>query len=129
MSAQKRIFKRIVRTKENAESESISRVLSRAVIHLDVELLRHSSNLPADSASNVIVRLFGLAPNGVFHANFVTKIAVSFYLAFSPLPVHKPSAVYFLRHFPSPHSVRQLTGVLLCGARTFLSKFNLAATA
>ena len=30
------------------------------------------------------------------------------------------SAVCFLWHFPSPHDARPLTGILLCGARTFL---------
>jgi hypothetical protein len=29
-------------------------------------------------------------------------------------------AVYSLWHFPSPRGVRSLTGILLCGARTFL---------
>ena len=31
------------------------------------------------------------------------------------------SAVCFLLHFPSPHGARSLTGILLYGARTFLS--------
>ena len=34
----------------------------------------------------------------------------------------RPSAVYFLFHFPAPHGVRPLAGILLCGARTFLCK-------
>ena len=33
----------------------------------------------------------------------------------------RPSAVYFLLHFPSPRGARLLAGILLCGARTFLS--------
>ncbi len=33
---------------------------------------------------------------------------------------HRPSADCSLWHFPSPHGVRSLTGILLCGARTFL---------
>ena len=33
----------------------------------------------------------------------------------------RTSAVCFLLHFPSPHGARSLTGILLCGARTFLS--------
>ena len=33
----------------------------------------------------------------------------------------RPSAVYSLLHFPSPHGARSLTGILLCEARTFLS--------
>ena len=32
----------------------------------------------------------------------------------------RPSAVCSLCHFPSPRGVRQLTGILPCGARTFL---------
>ena len=32
----------------------------------------------------------------------------------------RPSADYSLWHFPSPRGVRSLTGILLCGARTFL---------
>lgn len=48
----------------------------------------------------------------------------------SPLPVPdfatlagggiESSAVCFLWHCSSPHGVRSLTGILLCGARTFL---------
>ena len=103
-----------------------------------------SSNLPADDASNVIACLFGLAPDGVYPATDVAISAVSSYLAISTLPDPfqtdswlapllylkdfaalasgevRPSAVYFLWHFPSPHGVRPLTGILLCGARTFL---------
>ena len=35
-------------------------------------------------------------------------------------PLRKPSAVYSLLHFPSPHGARALPGTLPCGARTFL---------
>lgn len=34
--------------------------------------------------------------------------------------LRRPLAVYSLLHFPSPHDVRPLAGILLCGARTFL---------
>lgn len=35
--------------------------------------------------------------------------------------LHRNSTPFrFLWHFPSPHGVRPLTGILLCGARTFL---------
>jgi hypothetical protein len=44
-------------------------------------------------------RLFGLAPSGVYHANFVTKTAVRSYRTFSPLPALQ-QAVYSLWHFP-----------------------------
>jgi hypothetical protein len=81
-----------------------------------------SSNLPADDASNAIVSLFDLAPNGVYRATPVTGSAVRSYRTGSPLPdlFAQPSAVYFLWHCSSPHGVRPLTGILLCGARTFL---------
>src|SRR5574340_48216 len=67
--------------------------------------------------------LFGLAPDGVYPAADVATGAVSSYLAISTLPdpLARLSAVYFLWHFPSPHGVRSLTGILLYGARTFLS--------
>jgi hypothetical protein len=68
-----------------------------------------------------MVSLFGLAPDGVYPATDVATSAVSSYLAISPLPVYRNKlAVYFLWHFPSPHGVRPLAGILLCGARTFL---------
>ncbi len=43
------------------------------------------------------VFLLGLAPDGVYHASFVTKKAVRSYRTFSPLPL---KAVCFLWHFP-----------------------------
>ena len=68
-----------------------------------------------------MVSLFGLAPDGVYPAADVATSAVSSYLAISTLPFPEGTwAVYFLWHFPSPHGVRSLTGILLCGARTFL---------
>ena len=78
-----------------------------------------------------MVSLFGLAPDGVYPATDVAISAVSSYLAISTLPdpLARPSAVYFLWHFPSPHGVRPLAGILLCGARTFLSALADAATA
>ena len=47
---------------------AVSRVLSRAIIHLDVVSPRRSSDLPGDGADHTIVPLFGLAPGGVCHA-------------------------------------------------------------
>ena len=46
-----------------------------------------SSNLPADDASNAIVSLFDLAPNGVYRAVRVTTSAVGSYPAVSPSPL------------------------------------------
>ena len=39
------------------------------VIHLGVQLLTHSSNLPADSASHAIASLFGLATDGGYRVS------------------------------------------------------------
>jgi len=39
------------------------------VIHLGVQLLARSSNLPADSASHAIVSLFGLATDGGYRVS------------------------------------------------------------
>jgi hypothetical protein len=70
--------------------------------------------------------LFGLAPSGVYHATPVSGGPVRSYRTFSPLPVPPkgPSAVRFLRHFPSPAETdsRALPGTLLYGARTFLHR-------
>ena len=98
-----------------------------------------SSNLPADDASHAKVSLFDLAPNGVYPATPVAGCAVRSYRTVSSLPDPninlladvsiRPSAVYFLWHCSSPHGVRPLTGILLYGARTFLSALTDAATA
>ena len=49
-------------------SWSISRVLSRTIIHLGYMSPYTSSNLPGYSAGHTIVSLFGLAPDGVCRA-------------------------------------------------------------
>jgi len=53
-------------------SQPISRVLSWTIIHLDNTSPHISSNLPRSRASNTMWRttasLFGLAPDGVYHA-------------------------------------------------------------
>jgi len=63
--------------------------------------------------------LFGLAPNGVSLATFVTKSAVRSYRTISPL-LFQRTAVYFLLHFPLAFATQTLSGVLPYGARTFL---------
>ncbi|GEM_PF-6030123 len=67
-------------------SESISRVLSWTTIPLGRPLRAGSSNLPAHAAGHSLVRLFGLAPDGVSPATPVTGSAVRSYRTFSPLP-------------------------------------------
>ncbi len=65
--------------------------------------------------------LLGFAPDGACHANIVTNTAVGSYPTVSPLPVfpEKPSAVYFLLHFPSITCLVS-RGALPYVARTFL---------
>jgi len=46
------------------------------------------------------VRVFGLAPGGVYRARRVAAPAVRFYRTISTLP-RQAAAVYFLLHFPS----------------------------
>ena len=47
---------------------AVSRVLSRAIIHLGGMSPCRSCDLPGDSADHACVPLFGLAPDGVYHA-------------------------------------------------------------
>jgi hypothetical protein len=56
------------------------------VIPLGARLPVHSSNLPGSDASHVIAPLFGLAPDGVYHAVRVATSAVRSYRTISPLP-------------------------------------------
>ena len=77
-----------------------------------------SSNLP-ETRRAAVSFLFGLASNGVYTATFVTKSAVSSYLAFSPLPDEAGGS--FLLHWPGSHLHRTLSGILPCEARTFLT--------
>lgn len=67
-------------------SSPISRVLSRAIIHLELALLPISSVLPEIATGRRIDFLFELASKGVFPAVFVAKNAVRSYRTISPLP-------------------------------------------
>ena len=102
-------------------SWSISRVLSRTIIHL-VDFSQNPSLQPTRrlSASRTLLSrtfLFGLASNGVYLASSVAKAAVRSYRTISPLPF---LAVSFLWHFPSTHVAQALPGIALYEARTFL---------
>jgi len=134
-------------------SQPISRVLSRTVIPLGVELPRRSSDLPEGSASHavalyaVLLRMGFTLPRMLpcarcaltapfHHCRAYTvqirkgdsqHMAATFRLlrckTVSPCGDTircTRSAVCFLWHFPSSHDARSLTGILLCGARTFL---------
>ena len=65
---------------------AISRVLSRAIIHLGLASPQASSDLPGSCAGHANTPLFGLAPGGVYHATRVTTRAVRSYRTLSPLP-------------------------------------------
>jgi len=54
--------------RKESGSRPISRVLSWAIIHLDLPSPAASSNLPESAAGHGIAFLFGLAPGGVYHA-------------------------------------------------------------
>ncbi len=65
--------------------------------------------------------LFGLAPDGVYPAtNCYQSRGALLPHHFTLTCARGPSAVYFLRHFPSARAAQVLPGVLPCGARTFL---------
>ncbi len=89
-------------------SRPISRVLSRATIHLGRASPRASSDLP------------GSLPN-------VATGAVRSYRTVSPLPSQhccRAWAVCSLLHFPWARAPQGLPGTLLCGARTFLREIR-----
>jgi hypothetical protein len=70
------------------------------IIYLGCRLPDTSCNLPESVDEPPLnAFLFGLAPDGVYHAFHVTMEAVSSYLAVSPLP-RQAEAVFFLWHFP-----------------------------
>ena len=79
---------------EKDGSRPVSRVLSKATIHLERASPRDSSNLPESSAGHTIGFLFGLAPGGVYPAVRVTTNAVRSYRTFSPLPTGGPVGRY-----------------------------------
>jgi hypothetical protein len=122
-------------------SRPISRVLSRTVIHLGLELPQGSSHQPASSdgpsSSAKSLRasacLFGVAPGGVCRAGACRHVRGGL------LPHHftlacdqsrpsgrrlEPSAVCFLLHCPSPRGAWALPSTLPYGARTFLRGFR-----
>ena len=68
-------------------SRPVSRVLSRAIIHLRESSPTHCSDLPGSTfGTDVAASLFGLAPDGVYPASTVTSAAVRSYRTISPLP-------------------------------------------
>lgn len=115
-----RVGDRISRSHGEQRSPPVSRVLLRrarsramTVIPLGPSLPPGSSRLPADSASSVVVRLFGVAPDGGCRVSPATREGSdsSLWPCSSPLPT--PRGIDWCG--------RALPGIPLCGARTFLS--------
>ena len=109
--------------REPSASRPISRVLSRAIIHLGHSSPGASSGLPEPSADHALGLLFGLAPGGVCLAADVAAergalLPHPFTLAAGTVRV--PEAVCSLLHFPWARAPQALPGALSFGARTFL---------
>ena len=82
-----------MKKRKGKESWPISRVLSRAIIHLGRTSPYASSNLPGSPCGPHVqpklhAPLFGLAPSGVCRAVTVTSHAVRSYRTLSPLPLY-----------------------------------------
>ena len=118
-----------LRRKTRRASRSISRVLSRATIHLGRPSPIASSGLPGSGADYALGSLFGLAPGGVCLAGAVARprgalLPHPFTLttaSTNDLSVGKAAAVCFLLHLPWVRTPQALPGALSCGARTFLT--------
>src|SRR5690606_5177882 len=90
---------------------SVPALRQATVIHLGVRLPARSSSLPGSSASHAIATLFGFAPDGGYRVSPVATRA-------RKLAGRTDSSLW---PCSSPHGVRPLAVILLCGARTFLS--------
>ncbi len=88
-------------------SKPISRVLSWTIISLRLLSPASSSNLPRSTAGSRIASCTVLLRMGFTCALFVTKEAVSSYLAFPPLPNHIDLAVYLCCTFLEVASTRR----------------------
>ena len=104
------------------ESGPISRVLSWTTIPLGRPLLTGSSHLPADSASRVIVCLFGVAPDGGYRVSpFATQpltrrsqrlVSVALFLA-SRRPAVSRHPALWSPDFPLPRREGRGSGCLV----------------
>jgi len=107
---------------------AVSRVLSRAIIHLGQPSPTASSDLPGSplgtgGADLLLLPYLVLLQAGFAVPRAVASRAVRSYRTFSPLPGlirRRVPAVYFLWHFPWAHAPQALPGALSEGARTFL---------
>ena len=114
---------------------TVSRVLSRTIIHLGQSSPTASSNLPGSPLGTGGGRsiatpllgalrfartpLFGLAPGGVYRAAICYQSRGALLPHLFTLTDVKP-AVCFLWHFPWARAPQELPGALSEGARTFL---------
>ena len=85
---------------EKLQSRPVSRVLSWTVIHLGLASPLASSNLPESDAGRTNGFLFGLAPNGVYHAADCYQLRGALLPHLFTLTGNGLQAVCFLLHFP-----------------------------
>ena len=114
-------------------SRPVSRVLSRAIIHLGRTSPYASSDLPGSlcepqvrDRSPARFPIWSCSRWGLPCHRVLPPARCALTAPFHPyLPVMRPtSAVYFLLHFPWARAPQVLPGTLLCGARTFLCKLR-----
>ena len=114
------------RRKSEKPEPAISRVLSRAIIHLGRPSPAASSNLPGSplgtggAAVKPRTPLFGLAPGGVYRAADCYQPRGALLPHLFTLTGLQSPAVCFLWHFPWARALQALPGALSEGARTFL---------
>jgi len=114
-------------------SRPVSRVLSRAIIHLGRTSPYASSDLPGSlcepqvrDRSPARFPIWSCSRWGLPCHRVLPPARCALTAPFHPyLPALRPtSAVYFLLHFPWARAPQVLPGTLLCGARTFLCKLR-----
>ena len=103
-------------------SQPVRRVLSyfRSGDHLSRTTVADGLKQPTrrHQTGNSLRLLLGLAPDGVYQADAVTRNAGELLPHLFTLTAY--AAVYFLWHFPAGHPGWLLATILPCGARTFL---------
>jgi len=97
------------------------------IIPLGLASLRTSSGLPGSPAERAAPRpCLALLRMGFAMRPPLPGARCALTAPFHPCLIRprraRPSAVYFLWHFPSPHGARALPGILPSGARTFLRR-------
>lgn len=95
------------------------------VISLENWLPSPSCGQPGGYAGSINPSLHDLAPDGVCQAGMspYRRCALT-----APFHHCRIAAVSFLWHFPSSHPARTLSGIVPCGARTFLCRLATVTT-